>query len=252
MAEPFPALSCWMAQSTRFSGFLTKPTEKSVEDVFSAVIGVAPESVTKSKILASAETGTEVQLTKIELRPDRIDVSIMTAIRLEVVSAGGMPTLGGASDCLDQICSVGAKVVSVIGEMDRYAIGAVCQIPAQSREEPYRQLRDILGITYLNADDCSEFQFRLNRPIDEAFGGTSLTLNRLGLWGATAINLTPVTQHGGHAKPIGVAYALQATLDFSTTGQVLLTQLPVKLPAVTILGRLAFYAKELLVHGPRK
>lgn len=249
MAETIPGLGSWRAQSTRVTGFLAKPTEKSVEDVYSAVMGAAPETVTKSKILASAETGTETHLTKIELRPDRVDVNIWTAIHLDAVTSGSMPSLGGASDYIDQICSIGAKVVSVLGDMDRYAIGAVCHVPGASREEPYRQLREILGINYLNAADCSEFQFRLNRPILEEFEGTILKLNRLGLWGATALNLT---SQGANAKMIGVSYALQVTLDFSTPVEVLLTQSPAKTPAAAILGRLAFHAKDLLIHGPSK
>jgi len=93
------------------------------------------------------------------------------------------PHLGTIEDVERWFLDLSASVLSSkdLPTIQRLAFGPMFQQPAESRDDAYKQLSKYLRFE-LDAENSSDFLYRINRPKNDEYKGKDLKINRVATW----------------------------------------------------------------------
>lgn len=199
--------SDWGVTSIRLSVFSAVGTPNA-EAIFKEFFGIEPDSATTQKSaflteLAATHQGLVYQVT---VAGPKIDVK--TSAPLDATSAKPLPILEHAESVRSLFKHKSADLLGRVSNVQRLAVGEHFLIPTSSRVAAYKILGSCLPSVDVDAENSSDFFYRINRPREIELGGKKILVNRLSQWGGLAFNVIVTSAEVSKTANIGETVSL--------------------------------------------
>ena len=176
----------WAADHLRVSLFASDVWSANADSIFSSAFGSEPESITnKPAALESSAVGTWHGL-RLEVKRTftRIDF-ILQALPTEAV--GPMPMIQDAKAVLPKFSALVAKWAAAQTQgVVRIALGCNAFLQAQTVEDSYVKLKELIKVIDVDAARFKEFRFQVNLPRPSSVS-PEIVVNRLSHWASVAL-----------------------------------------------------------------
>ena len=216
-------LSEWNAESLRATVFPSADAEVSPSSWWRNVLGDEPETqVIQSRTGQRQEQGTfHGARLRLQIQPARIDWTL-SPILSDAEPPQGFPAVGNFEKLCQQFRELMLRWLPFSPLADRIAFGATTLLPIASRADGYRRLSAYLPAVKLDADNSSDFQYRINRPRPSKAQIERLRINRLSTWTVIMLDLRTVIL-GAREEPrvltVEPIFACRVELDINTSAQ---------------------------------
>jgi hypothetical protein len=183
-------LTKWSLANARFSAFSNTYTPLDPAS-FEQLFGFPFESETtrKAQLLTefSAKRGQTVYT--VSVAGPKIDVTVSSEIQLGDLPTTIFPVLSDPAEATEHLRSAARWIIQNVHGVRRLAVGEQRLLLAASRVEAYNAMAQFLPSIQIDADNSSDFFYRINRPRSVNIGGHTIGINRLTQWVCLQLNV---------------------------------------------------------------
>jgi len=239
-------LADWSLANARFSAFSSTSAAFDAT-YFEELFGFPPETQTtrKAQFLSEFSTTREQTVYQLVVAGPKIDVIISAGLQVGEVPKA-FPVLQEAVQVRVELRRVAASLIGRVPEVRRLAVGEQTLMPAASRIEAYKALARFLPSIKIDAENSSDFFYRINRPRIVDFNGQKRVINRLSQWGCLQLNVTVTASEVSKTVVSGEAVSL--ITDVNSTAEDDLSALTSE-EKVKITDKLFAFSAELSEKG---
>lgn len=181
MQMPKQEPSGWQTEALRLTAFTRDPVEADTVPLWHDLTGEDPEvSQARPREHSTTEAGPYLEgWLALGVATTRIDWRLVVNPN---EPPDGLPTIGRFDELRDTFRSLMHKWLKKSPPLNRLAFGAVLLLPVDSRQEGYRRLNGLLPSIAIDAENSSDFSYKINRRRPSTSGIENLEINRLSGW----------------------------------------------------------------------
>ena len=242
----------WQVENLRLTVLLKgDQTEPPVEEWWRHVAGKDPEEENRrpQEGLVILTGRFESGILSLEYQPLRIDIRLQCHPE-QSPQSGGFSVLGSFESMSDAFVGSAGKILELdsLPPTYRVAYGVVILYPVSDRAAGYRQLQAYLPTVEIDAENSSDFLYRVNRRRQLGPELEDLTVNRLSNWSVAVRRSVMACEASVKTVDIGTACRLELDINTSTERRTPLPQEHI----TEIVGRLVEMSKEIARNGDIK
>jgi hypothetical protein len=199
--------SDWGVASIRLSVFSAVGT-LNAETIFKEFFGIEPDTATtqKSAFLTELAATHQGLVYQVSVAGPKIDVKVSAP--LDTTSAKPLPILEQAETLRSLFERKSPDLLARVSNVQRFAVGEHFLIPTSSRVAAYKILGSCLPSVDVDAENSSDFLYRINRPREIELGGKKILVNRLSQWGCLVFNVIVTSAEVSKTANIGDTVSL--------------------------------------------
>ncbi len=223
-AAPPPGPEVWAAQYLRLIAFPAQPAFEDSREWWRGLTGIDPESSTEKRQRQEREDSGPYGGVSLSLAVDLIRIQWTASIVVDISNPPeGIPVIGNFLEKREWFRDLMARWLREMARpIKRLAFAGTLVAPVDSRRSAYERLDQYLR--HVDVDpDCTDFLYRVNRPLPSSSQVSGLVVNRLATWGAlmTLQYQQPIVSGRIEAPQIGRTEAHGVMLDFdiNSTGE---------------------------------
>jgi hypothetical protein len=206
----------WSADHLRVSLFASDVWSATAESIFSGTFGSEPETITnKPAALESSAVGSwDGFRLEVKRTFNRIDF-ILQVVPTEAV--GPMPMIQNAKAVLPKFSALVAKWASAQNQgVIRIALGCNAFLQAQSVEDSYVKLKELIKVIDIDVGRFKEFRFQVNLPQPSSVS-PEIVVNRLSHWASVALRAALIGVEA--PRYFDDKHYVSCSLDINTDGE---------------------------------
>lgn len=207
-------IASWKADHLRYSLFGERPWDVSPEKIFADVFSVAPD--TTSQQLAAGKSMASGNWSAGRIEVHRTINRLDCFLRPTPAPQFEMPLLSSLGTLLPEFTALLANwTMQQSQEVVRIALGCGGLLAAESVEDSYRKLREMIRVISVDAERFRDFQFQVNLRT-KSKNDVDLLLNRITNWSAVQFQAT--LSGAGIPQTVQTMHFCACAIDVNTDG----------------------------------
>ena len=239
----------WQVESLRLSAFVADRIDPMQARYWETVFGAAPHEIRRMphRPLAVEEGLALTGRVRAHVQPNRVDWHLVPDPAAE---SGELPVIGSYDDSVPEFQTKMKRWLTGFVPIARLAFAAILLQPAANAAAACRILAPLLPRVQIDAEETSDFIYRINRRRESRSGAGDLAINPLSTWSVLELTQSIVDFSSGgasiHAAPNRQS-VVRLELDINTAPDDRLSIEPARTAA--LLDELVGIGAEIAANG---